>query len=322
MVMKMLLRKEVRGEIGSMSKLHTAMYLIKNDKRGFIAALSNKIIKTGIFNMLSDEVYLRMIYRIRFGKKLNLVSPKTFNEKLNWLKLNDRKMIYTNMVDKFEAKKIVADTIGEEYVVPTYGIYNDFSEIDFNSLPEQFVMKCTHDSGSVIICKNKEKFDVLSAKNKIEKAMKKNLFYWAREWPYKNVKPRIIIEKYIDALEENLIVYKVFCFHGKPMLLQVIQGDKTSEESIDYFNEKWELLDIKQNYPNSSVHVNKPSILNDILKLSSCFLKERAFLRVDWYIMNDKPLFSEFTFFSDAGIVPFRPPKWDDELGKLMNIEQ
>jgi len=158
----------------------------------------------GWLNFLSDKMYLKLIYRAKLGKKLDLKNPKTFNEKLQWLKLYNRKPEYTKMVDKYEVKKYVADLIGEEYVIPTLGVWEKFDDIDFDSLPNQFVLKCTHDSGGLVICKDKSKLDIASAKSKIENSLKRNYYKYGREWPYKNVKPRIIAEKFmIDCSSEK-----------------------------------------------------------------------------------------------------------------------
>ena len=165
---------------------------------------------------LTDKTFLKIRYRCTFNEELNLKEPKKFDEKLQWLKLYDRKEIYTTMVDKYEAKKYVAQIIGNEYIIPTIGVYNKFEEIDFERLPNQFVIKCTHDSGSVVVCRDKTKFDYFEAKKKINKSLKSNYYREGREWPYKNVKPRIIVEEYFeDSKTKDLIDYKIYAFRGK-----------------------------------------------------------------------------------------------------------
>lgn len=303
-----------------MSKIKTFLRLLFKDRKVLRIAIYNYKVKTGIYNNLSDVDFLKKTFKVRFGKELNLDNPLTFNEKLNWLKIYDRQPLYNKMVDKFEAKEIVKEKIGKEYIVPTIGIYNSVDDIDFTNLPNKFAIKCTHDSGSVVICKNKNELNVEKTKRFLKKCCKHNLFFWAREWPYKDVKPRIIVEEYIESLDENLVVYKVFCFHGKPYLIQVIQNDKHKDETIDYFDTNWNLLNLKQDFPNSSNHLKKPKALEEMLHLSSLFLIERPFIRVDWYIVNDKPIFSEFTFFSDAGFAFFSPSEWDLKLGEMMEL--
>ena len=302
-----------------MSKISTLIRLIKTDKREILVALYNHLAHTGVFDRLDDKKYLKQTYRVRFGHSLNLDNPRTFNEKLNWLKLYDRKPIYTKMVDKYEAKKIVADLIGSEYVVPTIAIYNSVDEISFEQLPKQFAIKCTHDSGSVSICKDSS-FNYALAIKKLKKGMHSNQFFWAREWPYKDVKPRIIVENYIESSQEDLVVYKVFCFNKKAELIQVIQGDKHDNETIDYFDLDWNLLDIRQDYPNSKSHLERPAALEEMIRLSEALSPERPFIRVDWYIVDNRPIFSEFTFFSDAGFAKFIPDHWDLDLGMKMTL--
>ena len=279
-----------------------------------------------IGRLFSDSFFLKCLYKASVGKKLNLRHPHTFNEKLQWLKLHNKNPEYTDMVDKYEAKRIIEKTLGNEYVVRTLGVWDKYEDIEFNKLPEQFVLKCTH-CGGVIICKNKEDFDFQKAEEKINSLLKKNYFWHAREWPYKNIKPRIIAEEYIENSEEafkdnSLIVYKFFCFDGVPEIIQVIQNDKRSDESIDYFDTEWNLLKLRQNFPNSEVHLDKPKRFEEMLKLSSKLSKNIPFLRVDWYESNEKLLFSEFTFYSDAGTAAFEPEEWDYKLGKMIDLSK
>ncbi len=291
---------------------------IKNPKL-FMFTLQSRLLR----ERLSDEAYLKKIYKVKFKKELDLGNPKTFNEKLQWLKLYDRKPIYTTMVDKYEAKKYVADIIGEEYVIPTLGVWDRFEDIDFDSLPEQFVLKCTHDSGGLVICRDKTTLDLKKVKKKINKSLKRNFYLiGGREWPYKNVKPRIIAEQYMqDETEKMLPVYKFFCFNGEPRIIQVIKNDKQANESIDYFDTEWTLLDLRQNFPNSTVPLPRPKKLSEMLSL----VKELAggrdgFLRVDLYTINDRIYFSEFTFFSDSGLAEFHPSSWDEILGSWIQL--
>lgn len=276
----------------------------------------------GVYNRLSDERFLKKAFKINMGKELNLDNPITFNEKLQWLKLNDRKPEYTKMVDKYEAKKYVAEKIGEEYIIPTLGVWDNFDDIDFNSLPNQFVLKCTHDSGTIVICKDKSKFDVQAAKNKINARMSYNYFYKWREWPYKNAKPRIIAEEFMqDRDYEYLNVFKIFNFNGEPKIIQTIQNDKTPNETIDYFDTEWNLLELKQNFPNSITPVSKPQTLEEMLTLARILSKDTSpFIRTDFYEINGKVYFSEFTFYSDAGFAKFTPQKWDTILGDWITL--
>ena len=286
--------------------------------KGIVSYLNSK----GVFNILPDKAYLSLMYRFRLGKRLRLKNPTTFNEKMQWLKLYNRKPIYTLMVDKYEVKKYVADLIGEEYVIPTLGIWDRFDDIDFDSLPDQFVLKTTHDSGGVIVCKNKSELDMSAARAKLEQSLGRNYYCHGREWPYKDVKPRIMAEKYMqDRNFEVLNVYKIFNFNGVPKLIQSIQGDKTAAETIDYFDTEWNLLDLKQNYPNSENPLPKPDTLDEMLELARKLSSGVApFIRTDFYEVNGRVYFSEFTFFSDSGTAKFSPPEWDERLGSWIEL--
>ena len=307
-----------------MSKFNTMLRLIKNDRKKLKVVLLQYFRRMKISHLMSDERYLEFVYRVTFDKELNLDNPQTFNEKLNWLKLNKRNPEYTKLVDKYDVKEYVSKTIGEEYIVPTLGVWDNVDEIDFESLPEQFVIKCTHDSGSTVVCKDKKNFDFVSLKKKFKKRLRKNMFWWAREWPYKNVKPRIIAEKLmVDKNQKNdgnLSVYKVFCFDGKPEIIQTIQNDKSVNETVDYFDTSWNILDMRQDFPNSKVPVDKPKTLDEMLSLSARLTTGFEFLRADFYEINGKVYFSELTFYSDAGMTVFEPREWDYKLGALIKL--
>lgn len=276
-----------------------------------------------VVSLLPTKPWLSWQFKKKFGRSINWKNPTTFNEKLQWLKVYDRKPIYTTMVDKYEAKKYVADIIGEEYIIPTLGVWDRFEDIDFDALPDQFVLKCTHDSGGLVIVRNKADFDKEAARKKFKIAMNRNPYDVTREWPYKNVKPRIIAEEYMkDEDADVLPVYKVFTFGGKPKLIQAIQNDKTSDETIDYFDTQWNLLDLRQNFPNSKNPLPRPRNLQQMLSLAEKLAVVPTFLRVDFYEINGKLYFSEFTFFSDSGMKKFNPEKWDQELGDLINLPE
>ena len=270
----------------------------------------------GFYHNMPDIEYLKRLYKFKLGADINLKSPKTFNEKLNWLKLYDRKNIYTKMADKASAKKIIEKRLGKKYVIPTLGVYNSFDEIDFDYLPNKFVIKCTHNSGGIVICVDKAKFNIAKARKKINHYMKKNYYYSYREWPYKNIIPRIIVEKYMnDGINTVLPVYKFFNFNNGPMVLQVIHGDKTSEERIDYFDLEWNRLPIRQNFKRSKEIPSRPKHFEEMIEVSRKLSSGFPFLRTDFYEIGDQVYFSEFTFYSDAGLERFYPEKWDRILG-------
>ena len=272
-------------------------------------------------HILPDKIYLPIKYKTRLGKFPNLKKPKTFNEKLQWLKIYDRKPEYTIMVDKHGVKEYIAKRIGEQYVIPTIGLWDRFEDIDFEKLPEQFVLKCTHDSGGLIICKDKSKLDKETAKEKINRSLATNYYWHAREWPYKNVKPRILAEPFMkDGDNDFLPVYKFMCFNGEPRIIQTIQNDKQPNESIDYFDTEWNLLELRQNFPNSDIPLKKPEKLSEMCNLACKLAIGHAFLRVDFYTINGEIKFSEHTFYSDAGFSSFTPESWDMTLGQWIEL--
>ena len=276
-----------------------------------------------LLDWLPDSLYLRLMYRIILHKKLNLQNPQTFNEKLQWLKLYDRNPIYTSMVDKYEAKKYVAKIIGENYINPTIGIWNSFDEIDFDTLPNQFVLKCTHNSGGLFICRNKNSFDINVARQKIEKSLQRNYFYNGREWPYKNVKPRIIAEKYLeDESGYELKDYKVFCFYGIPKLIQV-DYDRFTDHKRNIYTCNWHYLNCQLLYPtHSEIEINKPQKLDELLELSERLSNRIPFLRTDFYIINDKIYFGELTLYPGSGFEKFTPEIWDIKIGNLIDLSK
>lgn len=278
--------------------------------------------KNSFLRRMSDEQYLKMIFRDRMGYPLDLENPKTFNEKLQWLKLHDRKPEYSRMVDKYEAKKYVAERIGEEYIIPTLGVWDSFEEIDFDRLPQQFVLKCTHDSGGLVICRDKAKLNMKKARKKIERSLKQNYYWSSREWPYKNVKPRVLVEEYMeDPGSKALPVYKFFCFDGVPKIIQSIQNDKQENETIDYFDTQWNRLELRQNFPNSENPLPRPEKLEEMVALAGELAKDKmGFIRVDLYNIGGALYFSEYTFFTDSGMAKFHPETWDKTLGDWVTL--
>ena len=275
----------------------------------------------GRYDGLSDEEYLKKLFLARVGYPLDLNNPRTFNEKLQWLKLYNRNELFTAMVDKVAVKQIVSEKIGESFVIPTIRVYDDPSDIDFNELPKKFVMKCNHNSGGLCICKDKNKLNTAKVIEEFKKAFAFDYYLRSREWPYKNVNRKILVEEYVqDGDSPFLPVYKFFCFDGKPVIIQTIQNDKQPNESIDYFDTDWQLLDLRQNFSNSAIPLRKPTHLEKMLGVVSILSEGIPFIRVDLYVINDEIKFSEFTFFSDSGLERFYPEKWDLELGEMINL--
>ena len=276
----------------------------------------------GFFKNMNDKEYLSWLYRARMGKFPDLNHPKSFNEKLQWLKLNDRKPKYTEMVDKYLVKKYVEKCIGEKYIIPTLGVWDDFDQIEFEELPNQFVLKTTHDFGGVVICKDKAKFDKVAAKKKLEKNLKRN-YYWAeREWPYKNVKPQIIAENYLSFLNgSDLVEYKVFCFNGEPVLFLICKGEgHTDERTNDFYDLEFNYIPVTVTYPNAKEGCQKPDEYEELIDLSRKLAKNTYQLRVDFYVINHKVYFGELTFFHDSGCCKFNPPEWDKHFGDMLKL--
>lgn len=274
-------------------------------------------------NWMSDELYLKIGYWIKFKKRLNLDNPKTYNEKLQWLKLYDRKPLYTNLVDKYEVKNIVAKKIGMEYIIPTLGIWSHFDEIDFDKLPNQFVLKCTHDSGGLIVVKDKSKLDRKTARNKIEYCLKHNFFWGMREWPYKQVKPRIIAEQYMeDSKTKELRDYKFFCFDGevKSLFIATERQKVGDETKFDFFDENYNHLPFTNGHPNACVVPEKPDQFELMKKLAATLSEGIPQARIDFYEVDGKVYFGEITFFHWSGFTPFIPEKWDYTFGNWIKL--
>lgn len=278
------------------------------------------LVKSLIRRVLPDKILLEYEYKRIMGRKLDLKNPKTFNEKLQWLKLYDRNPDYTSMVDKYEVRNYISNKIGEEYLVPLLGVWEKFDEIDFNDLPQQFVLKCTHDSGGVIICKDKKSFNIDDARMKMNKLLKRNFYYDWREWPYKNIKPRIICEKYlVDESGTGLKDYKFFCFDGIPKAM-FVATDRGIDTRFDFYDMQFNHLPIKQHYKNSNTKINKPNGFDEMTKLASHLSSGIPHVRVDFYDINGKVYFGELTFYHFSGFEKFEPEKYDEIFGGWINI--
>ncbi len=277
--------------------------------------------KWGYLRWLSDKAYLKLSYRIKEKEKLNLDNPKTYNEKLQWLKLYDRKPIYTRMVDKYEAKKFVAEQIGEEYVVPTLGVWDRFEDIDFDALPEKFVLKCTHDSGDLAICHNKAEFDIEAARRQFTSSLKRNYYWSSREWAYKDVKPRIIAEQYMEDTEtQELRDYKFFVFNGSVKIFYITSGRKAGDRRTDFFDLDLNHLDLRDCDEMADVPPAFPKNLDKMMELAEKLSVGIPQLRVDFYEVDGQIYVGEFTFYYCGGHVPFKPKKWDAIWGEWLEL--
>jgi len=279
--------------------------------------------KVGLYNKMSDEKYLKKAFKIRMKQKLDLDNPKTFNEKLQWLKLNDRKPEYTNLVDKYKVREYIAKTIGEEYLIPLLGVYNNADEIDFEKLPNRFVLKCNHNSGGLCICKDKSKLNIEKVKKDLNKALKQDYYLTGREWPYKNVERKIICEQYMEDDEtQELRDYKFMCFDGNVDSVMLCMDRKSGETKFYFFDKDWKLL--KYNYRGINAPkdftVQKPKCIDKMFKIAEVLSKGFPFMRVDLYCCNEKIYFGELTFFPESGMDPNLIKQTDEYFGNLIKI--
>ncbi len=280
--------------------------------------------KFNLYKSMPDKEVLNNLYYYKFKQNIDWSYPKTFNEKMQWLKLYDRNPIYSTMVDKYEVKNYVASIIGEEYIIPTIGVYDSFNEIDFKKMPNKFVIKCTHDSGGLVICHDKSKFNKRKAKKKIEKSLKTNYYYKSREWPYKNVKPRIIVEKYIeDKHIKELRDYKFFCFNGKPKIMYISDNSHRDNQHCCFFDINYNKLNIKRkDYKEFEQNIEKPHNFNKMIEFSKKLSKNIPHVRVDWYEINNKLYFGELTFYTCSGFIPFETEEWNYKMGEMLELPE
>lgn len=293
------------------------------DYYAFEHRLIEKLKYLHLLDFLPDEVYLKTMWRGNVHRRLNLRRPKSFNEKLQYLKLHDRNPLYHKMVDKYEAKEYVAKMIGANHVVPTYGVWDFFDDINFSQLPKQFVLKATHDSGGVVICRNKDSFNIEKAKEKLNTSLARNYYLNGREWCYKGVKPRIIAEKYLEELGEGEIIdYKFYCFHGDPKFLYVSQGlERHSTARLDYVMLNWTKAPFYRNdYKHFEKLPPKPQKFDQMLEICKKLSKGIPFVRVDLYEIAGNILWSELTFYPGSGFSVFEPKEWEDRIGEWLEV--
>lgn len=270
----------------------------------------------------SDELYLKTIFYLRMGERLDLKNPKNFNQKLQWLKLYDRNPIYTRMVDKYAVRDMVKNDLK---TIPLLGVWDDVEDIDIDALPDKFVLKPNHDSGSIVICKDKKNFDWNNAKKKLKKALCKNYFLKGREWPYKNVPRKIVAEEYMECIDSGeLMDYKFMCFNGKVEYIFVCHNRfKEGGLYVDFYNNKWERVSISRGEGTySNVKLPRPKNFDRMIDLAEKYSKQIPFLRMDFYEIEGELFFGEFTFFPGGGIEAFEPKEADRMLGDLIELPQ
>lgn len=295
---------------------------VKNPRKA-IKVVLNDLLSKYAFLIKDDEKYLRLKWKLNMDYPLNLENPTTFNEKLQWLKLHDHNPLYTTLVDKVAVKDYVAGILGPEYIIPTLGVYDKPEDIDWDSLPERFVLKCTNDSNSVIICKDKSRLDKNMVIKKYRKALKHNYFYKGREWPYKNVPRRIIAEQFIDPVpgRKDLPDYKFFCFDGEVKFYK-IDYDRFVKHRANYYSTKGELLPFGEiNYPpDFNKELEQPAEISYMISLSEKLAKNIPMVRVDFYDVNGRILFGEMTFYPGGGGGKFTLEEWDYKIGEFLHL--
>ncbi|MCQ2304427.1 MAG: glycosyl transferase [Bacteroidales bacterium] len=270
--------------------------------------------------LMSDKYYIKVMWKQITGKEIDLDNPQTYNEKLQWLKLYDRNPLYTLLVDKFRVKEWVKSKIGEEYVIPLIASYESVDDIIIEELPQQFVLKCNHDSGSVIVVRNKSNFDFDEAKKKLKKALSKNFYNDFREWAYKNVKPCVIAEKYVeDVSNPTLLDCKFFCFDGEPRLLYIAR-DGADIPVTDFFDMDFNHLPIRMKDPNCGYEIEKPRTFNKMIELARVLADGFPHVRVDFYTFGDRIYFGEMTFYPSCGFTMVKPYEWNLKMGEWIKI--
>lgn len=302
-------------------------------KRGIKYLLHNRVqfvdsIVKNYLSFLPDKLYLSLRYRCQMGYWIDWKNPRTFTEKIQWLKVYNRRLEYTTMVDKYAVKKYVADRIGEEYIIPTLGVWDNLEDIDWDSLPSQFVLKTTHGGGGcgVVICRDKKIFDRRGAIAKLRSSYNLDIYLNLREWPYKNVPKRIIAEKFMVSVEStasnDLPDYKFFCFNGEPKYCQVIR-DRHTEETIDFYDMEWrhqEFVGLNPVANNGLIPIARNEHLNEMINICRVLANDTPFVRVDLYVVDDKVYFGELTFYPASGFGTFTSKEWQHKLGDLLTL--
>lgn len=271
---------------------------------------------------IPDKTYLKILYRLKLGKELNIDKPQTFNEKLQWLKLNDRQPEYSRYVDKYAVRSYIAETIGGQYLIPLIGVYNNASEIPWNSFPKQFVLKCTHGSAANIICTNKDDLDIKNAIRKLNNWLKQSWYWAGREWPYYNVSQKIICEHFLGDIAQVPNDYKIMCFNGEPKIIQ-IHKKHNEIHTIDFYDMNGNLLPFQKIGYGNSKDVPKINIesLREMLELARILSRGKRYIRTDFYFVTGKIYFGEMTFYDSSGLIDFEPIESNVFLGDLLCLE-
>ncbi|MDY0402706.1 ATP-grasp fold amidoligase family protein [Sulfurovum sp.] len=301
-------------------------YFYNNSKLGFYLLYLPKKVRDSIVliknNRLTDQEYIQKRYKECLQRNVNLKNPTLFTEKIQWLKLNDRNDLYTKCADKYLVRNYVEEKIGSQYLIPLVSMTEDFNDVNQDKLPDYpVIIKTTHDSGGTFIVNDKKTFDFKRLQGELSQRLKNNFYYLNREWEYKNIKPRIIVEKLLkdDSGNKQLNDYKIYCFHGKPMFIQTI-FDRGVETKEDWYDRNWKLLDVYYFSPLKK-HVEKPQVLEELLSVAEKLSQDFPYVRVDLYVVNNQIYFGELTFRPYGGFMKFVPESFDVELGQHLNIK-
>lgn len=300
-----------------------AIYLLFYNRVGFTTTLFTRLSKSRVLNVLGDVAYVKFAYWCCFGERLNLNNPTSYNEKLQWLKIYDHNPNYIQFVDKYQVKQYISQKIGSQYVIPTLGHWNTVDEIDITNLPDSFVLKWNHDSGSIVICKDKSTFDLSAAKNKLRRGEKCSGYWYGREWPYKAVKPLVFAEQYMeDEVTGELRDYKFFCFNGemKIMLVASDRQNKNTDTKFDFFDRDFNHLNIINVHPNATKCISRPQQFDKMIEFAESLSKGYVHMRVDFYEVNGAIYFGELTLYHGSGFMTFSPAEWYTRMGSWIDL--
>lgn len=276
----------------------------------------------GVYEKMPDELYIRKLFKAIMGTQLSLENPHTFNEKIQWLKLYDRNPIYTQWVDKYKVKDYVGSIIGKEHIIPTIGVWDSPEAIDFDQLPDRFVLKCNHNSGlGMYICKDKNKMDQETVLRKLKEGLSENYYLYGREWPYKNVERKIIAEPYLEDMSGELRDYKLMCFNGKHRCTFVCEGRNSNEGlHVTFYDENWHIMPFERHYPRRMKEISCPMHYDRMREYAELLSKNCPFMRVDFYEVEGKLYFGEITLYPGSGFEEFNPYNWDCVLGDWLKL--
>lgn len=303
--------------------MNIANFVYNLKRSGVFGLINYFFILTRSLKIFPVKWQLYFTYRCAHGKSPHFNNPTTFNEKLAWRKLYAHNPFYSKMVDKYEAKSIAAQLIGEEYIVPCYGVWNSFDDIDFDKLPDQFILKCTHDSSGIVLCKDKATFNKEDAKAVIEKSLKTDYYQKSFEWPYKDAPHRVLADKLlVDGKRKELQDYKWWCFNGEPKVMYITNKGKYQQCEENFYDMNFKPLDIDHGFPRTVPEYNKPAQFEKMKELARILSQNIPFVRVDFFVVDDKIYFGEFTFFDHAGMRPFKNNGWDEKLGTWIEIKR